>query len=444
MISTAERERLVIVGNGMAAMRLLEELDARGALGRPPLPLGEGGGEGASLTDSLHPLTPTLSPWEREAGRRAFDITVVGAEARPAYNRILLSPLLAGEMAWEDVCLKPAEWYAERGIRLVLGDPVVALDPPAGTATLASGATLAFDRCVLATGSVPILLPIPGAHLPGVRSFRDVADVEAMTAAVADGTPAVVIGGGLLGIEAAYGLARRGVPVTLVHIMDRLMERQLDAEAALLLKRAIEAKGITVLLEAQTAEIVGGACVEAVRLKDGRELPCGLVVMAAGVRPETSLARAAGLVVERGVLVDDRLATSHPHIYAIGECAQHRGACYGLVEPAYEQAAVLAGVLTGEPRDYPGTVCATNLKVSGVPVFSAGDFEGADAETIVYRDAALPAYRKLVLRDNRLVGAVLYGDTADSLWYLELIRSGQPVRDIRKALPFGRAYAEAA
>jgi nitrite reductase (NADH) large subunit len=402
----ADRERLLVVGNGMAAMRLLEELDARGA--------------------------------------EDFDITVVGAETRPAYNRILLSPLLSGEMAWEEVCLRPAEWYAERGIALVLGDAVTALDAVAKTATLASGAILPFDRCVLATGSAPFVLPIPGNTLPGVRTFRDVADVEAMTAATAGGSPAVVIGGGLLGIEAAYGLAQRGVPVTLIHIMDRLMERQLDAEAAGLLKRAIETKGITVLLEAQTAEIVGETQVGAVRLKDGRELPCALVVMAAGVRPETNLARAAGLTVERGVLVDDRLTTAHPDIHAIGECAQHRGACYGLVEPCYQQATVLADVLTGTERDYPGTVVSTNLKVSGVPVFSAGDFEGVGAETIIYRDSALPAYRKLVLRDGCLTGAVLLGDTADSQWYLDLIREGRPIHDIRPHLPFGQAYAEAA
>jgi len=402
----ADRKKLLVIGNGMAAMRLLEELDARGADG--------------------------------------FDITVVGAEARAAYNRILLSPLLAGEMGWEDVCLKPDHWYAERAIRLVLGDAAVALDPAARLVTLASGRVLAFDACVLATGSAPIRLPIPGNGLHGVRTFRDVADVDAMTGAVAGGAPAVVIGGGLLGIEAAYGLARRGVAVTLIHIMDRLMERQLDAEAAGLLRKAIEAKGITVLLEAQTAEIVGETHVEAVRLKDGRTLPCGLVVMAAGVRPEASLAKAAGLGVERGVLVDDSLATSHADIYAIGECVQHRGACYGLVQPAYEQAAILARVLGGEMCGYPGTVVATNLKVSGVPVFSAGDFEGEGGEHIIYRDGALPAYRKLVLRDGRLVGAVLYGDTADSLWYLELIREGRPVRDIRPFLAFGQAYAEAA
>jgi nitrite reductase (NADH) large subunit len=482
----AEREKLVIVGGGMAAMRLLEELDARGCFSRSlfaghlgalltetlgngrcvasgPLSHGErdqGEGvcvidvEGACLTESPHPLTPTLSPWERESDRAAgevehsfshrFDITVIGAETRPAYNRILLSPLLSGEMAWEDVCLKPAEWYAERGIALVLGDAVTTLNPDAKTVTLASGACVSFDRCVLATGSAPILLPIPGNTLPGVRTFRDVADVEAMTAATAGGAPAVVIGGGLLGIEAAYGLARRGVPVTLIHIMDRLMERQLDAEAAALLKKAIESKSITVLLEAQTAEIVGETRVEAVRLKDGRELPCALVVMAAGVRPDASLARAAGLFVERGVLVDDRLSTSHADIHAIGECVQHRGACYGLVEPCYQQAAVLADVLTGTLSDYPGTVVSTNLKVSGVPVFSAGDVEGVGAETIIYRDSALPAYRKLVLREGRLAGAVLYGDTADSHWYLDLIREGRPVHDIRPHLPFGQAHAEAA
>jgi nitrite reductase (NADH) large subunit len=483
MISTVGRERLVIVGNGMAAMRLLEELEARGCYGElegpasslPPEgvgirrsvasgPLSHGErdqGEGVypidvarpRLTDSLEPLTPTLSPWERECGcamgegtgcNRLFEVTVIGAESRPAYNRILLSPMLAGEMAWGDICLKPAEWYAERGIRLILGNAAARLDPAARTVTLESGAAVPFDRCVLATGSAPFVLPIPGHALPGVRTFRDVADVEAMIAATEGGAPAVVIGGGLLGIEAAYGLARRGVPVTLIHIMDRLMERQLDAEAAVLLKQAIEAKGIRVLLEAQTVEILGETCAEAVRLMDGREIPCALVVMAAGVRPEASLARAAGLATQRGVLVDDRLATSHPGIYAIGECAQHRDTCYGLVEPCYEQAAALAAALSGEPRDYPGTVVSTNLKVSGVPVFSAGDFEGVGAETIIYRDGALPAYRKLVLRDGRLVGAVLYGDTADSHWYLDLIREGRPVRDIRAALPFGQAHAEAA
>jgi nitrite reductase (NADH) large subunit len=402
----AERESLLIIGNGMAAMRLLQELE------------------------------------ERAPGR--FRVTVVGAETQPAYNRVLLSPFLAGEICWADVCLKPADWYAERDIRLLLGDAAIALDPAGKTVTLASGRMLAFDACVLATGSAPIRLPIPGNALPGVRTFRDVADVEAMAEAVKDGAPAVVIGGGLLGIEAAYGLARRGVAVTLVHIMDRLMERQLDAEAAGLLKKALEAKGVSVLIGAETAEIAGETRVEAVRLKDGRALLCGLVVMAAGIRPEASLARAAGLSVERGVLIDDCLKASHQGIFAIGECAQHRGACYGLVEPAYEQAAALAGVLAGEATAYPGTVIATNLKVSGVPVFSAGDFEGAGAEHIIYRDGILPAYRKLVLRGDRLVGAVLYGDTADSLWYLDLIRSARPILAMRAVLAFGQAYAEAA
>lgn len=457
----ADREKLVIVGNGMAAIRLLEELDARGCFGGSStthLPLVEQPPSETSEESRLSSYAEGSSPLVGEGGEagpsrvrgllpptdRAFDVTVIGAETRPAYNRILLSPLLSGEMGWEDVCLKPVEWYAARGISLMLGDAAAELDPIRKVVTMASGAALTFDRCVLATGSAPILLPIPGNNLSGVRTFRDVADVEAMTEASNGGDPAVVIGGGLLGIEAAYGLARRGVPVTLVHIMDRLMERQLDAEAAALLKRAIEAKGITVLLEAQTAEIVGEARVEAVRLRDGRELPCTLVVMAAGVRPEVSLARAAGLSIERGVLVDDRLATSHPHIHAIGECVQHRSAYYGLVEPCYEQAAVLADVLIGATRDYVGTVVATNLKVSGVPVFSAGDFEGQGAETIIYRDTGLPSYRKLVLRNGQLVGAVLYGDTADSHWYLDLIREGRPVHDIRPHLPFGQAYAEAA
>ncbi len=400
------KPRLLIIGNGMASIRFIEELMR---------------------------LAPSR-----------FAITVVGAEADPAYNRVLLSPLLAGEIALADVELKPPHWYETHGIELITSNAVATLDPLVKIAKLASGRTISFDTCVLATGSEPLRLPVPGAELAGVLTFRTTADVARMAAAAKTGKDAAVIGGGLLGIEAAYGLARLGVKVTLIHLVNRLMERQLDAEAARLLKRAIEAKGVEVLLEAQTEAITGNGAVEAVRLKDGRVIPCGLVVMAAGVRPQASLARTAGLAVQRGILVDDSLATSHPGIYAIGECAEHRGQCYGLVEPAYDQARVLARLLAGEEADYCGSVPATNLKVSGVPVFSAGDFEGEGAETIILRDEVLPAYRKLVLRNGRLVGTILYGDTADALWYLDLIRSGVEIGAKRTALPFGQDYAEAA
>jgi len=400
------RERLVVVGNGMAGLRFLEEL-VRRAPGR-------------------------------------FDVTVVGAEPDPAYNRVLLSSLLAGDIGVGDVELKPREWYAEHGVALVTGQPACALDAARRTVTLGNGEVLGFDRLVLATGSDAIRLPLPGRDLAGVMTFRSLADIAGLEQAASEGLPAVVIGGGLLGIEAAYGLARRGVPVTLVHLMDRLLERQLDAEGARLLAAAIEAKGVRVLLGAETAAIRGGSAVETVELKDGRVLPCGLVVMAVGIRSNTALAPSGGLQVKRGIVVDDGMQTSASGIYAIGECAEHRGVCYGLVEPCYEQARVAAAAIAGEPVRYAGSVLATNLKVSGVSVFSAGDFEGVGAEAIVVRDAGVGSYRKLVVREERLAGVVLVGDTAEALWYADLIRAGTPVSALREALAFGQAFAEAA
>jgi nitrite reductase (NADH) large subunit len=279
--------------------------------------------------------------------------------------------------------------------------------------------------------------------LSGVLTFRDIDDVAAIGAASRKGTRAVVIGGGLLGLEAAYGLASAGAEVTLVHIMDRLMERQLDAHAALLLKRELENRGVTVLLEAETARIEGRERVENVVLKDGRSLPVDLVVVAVGVRPNAELARSAGIEVNRGVLVNDRLETSLPGVHAIGECAEHNGVCYGLVEPAYEQARTLAAHLGGREASYPGSVLATNLKVSGVNVFSAGDFLGAPGtERIVFSDPGIGTYKKLVLSQGALKGAVLFGDTADGLWYLDLIRTGASVEKFRDDLMFGRALAE--
>ena len=401
-----QRKRLLVVGNGMAGLRLLEEMLA-------------------------------LAPGQ-------FDITVIGAEPEPAYNRVLLSSLLAGEIGAADVEMRPRAWYAEHGIVLRTGQPAVALDAATRQLVLRDGETVAFDACVLATGSEPIRLPLPGNALAGVTTFRTLADVAYLEAAAVERLPAVVIGGGLLGIEAAYGLARAGVPVTLVHLMDRLMERQLDAEGARLLEGALEAQGIRVLLQAQARAIHGASSVESVELQDGRRIACGLVVMAVGVRANTALAEVAGLPTRRGILVDDRLQTAAPGIHAIGDCIEHAGACYGLVEPAHEQARIVARALCGEAVSYPGSVLATNLKLSGVPVFSAGDFEGAGAEPIVVRDEVTPAYRKLAVRDGRLVGVVLVGDTHDALWYAELIRSRRPIASIRDALAFGEAFAEAA
>jgi nitrite reductase (NADH) large subunit len=288
------------------------------------------------------------------------------------------------------------------------------------------------------------MLDVPGADLAGVETFRTLADVNAFDRFAATGRPAVVIGGGLLGIEAAYGLAKRGVSVTLIHLMDRLMERQLDADGAALLAAAVAKLGIRPLLGAQTRAIHGNGAVEAVELADGRRIDCGLVVMAVGIRPRAALAKGAGLEARRGVVVDDRMRTRARGIFAIGECAEHGGICYGLVEPCYEQARIAAAAIAGEGQRYRGSVLATNLKVSGVPVFSVGDFEGTDADSIVVRDSGGPSYRKLVTRNGRLAGAVLVGDTSDSAWYADLVRSGQCVSAIRASLAFGQAFAEAA
>ncbi len=328
---------------------------------------------------------------------------------------------------------------------MLYGHSATSIDPAIRRVRLANGATLPFTKLVLATGSRPIRLNVPGMDLPGVMTFRDLGDVATIEAAAASKPKAVVIGGGLLGLEAAYGLAKAGAQVSVVHLMDRLMERQLDPRASVLLQRAVEARGITVHLGAETARIRGDKRAEAVVLKSGSEIAADLVVVAAGIRPNIDLARNANLDVDRGIVVDDRMQSSTAGIYAIGECAEHRGICYGLVEPAYEQARVLAGNLAGGNGAYGGSVLATNLKVSGVSVFSAGDFMGAPGtEQIVLSDPGLGSYKRLVIADGRLIGAVLFGDTADGLWYLELIRAGASIESFRDDLMFGRAMAERA
>ena len=398
-------EPLVIIGNGMAAAKLCEELVTR-ALGR-------------------------------------YAIAVVGEEPRLAYNRVLLSSLLADEIETAELELKSARWWRDRGVTLVYGCPATAIDTAIRRVRLANGVTLPYGKLVLATGSRPIRLAIPGADLAGVLMFRDVPDVDAIRQAAAGGKRAVVIGGGLLGLEAAHGLAKAGAAVTLVHLMDRLMERQLDARASALLQREVERRGVTVLTQAETTRFDGKGHVEAVVLKDGRSLPADIVVVAVGVRPNVDLARTAGVAVNRGVVVDDALQTSIAGIHAIGECAEHAGQCYGLVEPAYEQGRILARRLSGDDARYAGSVTSTNLKVSGVNVFSAGDFLGSPgSDQIVLSDPGLASYKKLVIADGRLTGAVLFGDTADALWYLDMIRSGAPIASFRSDLVFGRALVE--
>ena len=406
------RERLIVVGNGMVGLRFVEELVAR-AEGR-------------------------------------YRISIIGKEPQPAYNRVLLSSLLAGEVSVPDVRFRDRGWYAEHGLELLLGSAAESIDAGTRVLRLADGRALAFDRLVLATGSHPVRPPAPGVTLPGVMTFRDLADVEAIHAAAGGGRRAVVIGGGLLGIEAAYGLVRAGLEVSLIALRDRLLERQLDPRAGQLLQSAVEAKGIRVLLEAETEAVLGDVAAEAVKLIDGRLLPADLVVVAIGIQPEATLARQAGIVCNHGIVVDDGLATSVAGIYAIGECAEHRGVCYGLVEPGYTQARILAERLAGGGGEaYAGSVLATNLKVSGVSVFSTGEFLGPKGtEEIILSDPGLPAYKKLVIRrdadGHRLVGAVLFGDIADGLWYQELIRSATPVGPMRSDLIFGRDFVEAA
>jgi nitrite reductase [NAD(P)H] large subunit len=397
-------EPLVVVGNGMAAARLVDEL-AKVALGR-------------------------------------YAIAVIGDEPRLAYNRVLLSSVLAGETASHDIELKPAAWWRDRGITLKYGCAATEIDIGRRELKIANEESIAFSRLVLATGSTPLRLNVPGADLAGVHTFRDSRDVDLLLSLAAQKKRVVVVGGGLLGLEAAYGLAKAGASVTLLHLMDRLMERQLDRPAAELLKSLVERKGIRILLDANTARIHGQTHVRGVELTDGRRIDADAVIFAAGIRPNVALAKDAGIPVNRGILVDDVMQSGAPEIYALGECAEHRGICYGLVEPAYEQARVLARHLADGDAAYGGSVVATNLKVSGVSVFSAGDFMGAEgSEAIVLNDVRRGIYKKLVISEGRLTGAVLVGDVADALWYLELIRNRQPIARIRSEMMFGRALA---
>jgi nitrite reductase (NADH) large subunit len=397
-------EPLVIVGNGMAAARLVDEL-AKTSLGR-------------------------------------YAVAVIGEEPRLAYNRVLLSSVLAGETGSHEIELRPADWWRHRGVTVRYGYRVTEIDTGRRELKIEGEESMEYSKLVLAVGSTPLRLNVPGADLAGVHTFRDTRDVDLLLTLAAARKRVVVVGGGLLGLEAAYGLAKAGAPVTLLHLMDRLMERQLDAPAAELLKTLVERKGIRILLNASTVRIHGEGHVEGVELADGSRIEADAVIFAAGIRPNIALAKDAGIAVNRGIVVNDEMQTASPDIYALGECAEHRGTCYGLVEPAYEQARVLARHLAGRPASYQGSVVSTNLKVSGVSVFSAGDFMGGEgSESLVLTDRRRGTYKKLVVAEGRLTGALLIGDTVDALWYLELIRNREKVAAIRTDMMFGRALA---
>ncbi|MBV9825597.1 MAG: NAD(P)/FAD-dependent oxidoreductase [Alphaproteobacteria bacterium] len=376
-----------------------------------------------------------------------YDITVIGAEPHPNYNRIMLSSVLAGEKTVDEIVINARHWYDENAVRLITGTPATEIDPATRTVKLADSTALDYDKLLLATGSKPLAPPIPGLGLPGVRAFRDISDVETMIDAAATQRRAVVIGGGLLGLEAAWGLKRRGMSVAVVHLMPTLMERQLDQAAGELLQRDLDARGIAFFTNGQTEEILGSERAEGVLLADGRQIPADLVVLAIGIRPNIDLARAANLDVNRGILVGDDMRTSDPHIYAVGECIEHNGAVFGLVAPIWEQAKVCGARLAADDAAvYVPPPIFTSLKITGIDVFSAGALAAADEgdDEITLHDAKRGVYKKLVLRDDKVVGAVLYGHVADGPWYMQLLREKTDVSAYRDQLVFGRAFAESA
>ncbi|KQS81013.1 nitrite reductase [Rhizobium sp. Leaf384] len=397
------KQKLVIIGNGMAPGRMLEEL------------------------------------FERAPG--LYDVVIFNGEPRVNYDRIMLSPVLSGEKLYEDIVIHGDDWYARHGVTLHKGAKVTGIDRTAKTVTSANGVTESYDKLVIATGSLPFIIPVPGHDLPGVLAYRDLDDVEKMLEATRRGGRAIVIGAGLLGLEAAYGLKRQGMDVTVIHIMPTIMERQLDPPAAYLLEKALNDRGIEIITKANTKRIVGEDKVEGIELEDGRIIDGTIVVMAVGIRPAAQLAKDAGVVTNRGIVVDDGMMTSDGAIFALGECAEHRGVCYGLVAPLYESAKTLADRLVGGASEYRGSVVNTKLKVTGINLFSAGDFaEGDDREEIVLRDATAGVYKRLVLKNNRIVGAVLYGETADGAWFFDMIKRGTDISEMRDTLIFGQAY----
>ncbi len=399
------KPRLVLIGNGMAGVRTVEEL-------------------------------LKIKPDH-------YDITIFGAEPHPNYNRILLSPVLAGEMGIKDIILNELDWYAENNITLHTGKQVKTIDRVKRKVIADDGTEESYDRLLIATGSTPFMLPIPGNDLPGVIGYRDIKDTDEMIDAAARHKHAVVIGGGLLGLEAANGLKLRGMDVTVVHLGPWLLERQLDEVAGRMLQKSLEDKGLKFLLQTQTEALIQGESgrVAAICFKDGLQIPADLVVMAAGIRPNYALAEASGIYCNRGIVVNDTMQTYDPKVYAVGECVSHRGIAYGLVAPLFEQAKVAANHLAGYGIGrYTGSVTSTKLKVTGIDLFSAGDYMGGkDTEEIVLNDPHGGVYKKLVIKDNRLVGGVMYGDTADGPWYFQLLKDKRDIHNIRDSLIFGQS-----
>jgi NAD(P)H-dependent nitrite reductase large subunit/NAD(P)H-dependent nitrite reductase small subunit len=404
--TSQEKMKLVLVGNGLAGMRCLEDL--------------------------------------LDMAPDRYEVTVIGEEPWGNYNRIMLSPVLSGDKSIEDIMLHPHAWYSDKGIHFIAGDAAVKIDRPRKQVYTEKGIVVDYDRLILATGSKPFIPPINGSDLKGVLSFRDIYDVNTMLEYCKNKKNAVVIGGGLLGLEAAYGLKQRGMNVTVLHLMDRIMDRQLDARASALLKQSIEAKGIPVLTEANTEELIGqDGHVSQLRLKDGTVLEADFVVFAVGIRPNMALAQSAGLRCNRGVMVNDTMQTFDPSIYAVGECIEHRNQTFGLVEPLWGQAFICASHLAEHGSlTFKAPTVPTQLKVSGCDVFSAGNFEPADDyEDIILNDEKRHIYKRIIIQQDKVIGAVLFGDTEDGAWYAELIADQTPISSIRNKLLFGKDFA---
>lgn len=403
------KQKLVVIGNGMAGMRTVEEL--------------------------------LVSAPEQ------YDITVFGSEPYGNYNRIMLSSVLCGEKSIEDIVINDRQWYLDNGIRLFAGPDksVVSIERGLRKVYAQDGTCADYDRLLIATGSKPVIPEIPGHDLQGVISFRDILDVNTMLSYSQSHSHAVVLGGGLLGLEAAYGLAHRGMDVTILHNHDVLLNRQMDRQAGKMLQTALEQRGLKFKMQAKTRQLLADEHqhIRAVQFEDGGELACDLFIMAVGVRPNISLAQKAGLYCERGIVVNDTLQSYDPSVYAVGECIQHRGSTFGLVAPLFEQAKVCANHLSGHGMaEFVSLPTATKLKVTGINLFSVGDFTGGkDSETVRYTDTEMGVYKKLVIRKNRLQGAVLYGDTADGHWYQDLMEQAEDISALRDKLIFGQAYS---
>ncbi len=400
------KEKLVLIGNGMAGMRTIEEL-------------------------------LKLAPDK-------YDITVFGAEPHGNYNRIMLSPVLAGDKTIDEIITHDVQWYQDHNIDLHTDTTVTAIDRVKREVIADDGSAVSYDRLILATGSNPFMLPLPGSELEGVISFRDINDVNTMIETAKTHNNAVVIGGGLLGLEAANGLMQQGMGVTVVHRSDTLMNQQLDHVAAGLMRVELEAKGLKFLMNHATQALMGSDRVEKVQFDDGTDIAADLVVMAIGVRPNTALAKKAGVLCDRGILVNDTLQTYTPNIYAVGECVQHREQTFGLVAPLFEQAKVCANHLANIGiAVYMTTATATQLKVTGIDLFSAGDFRGdGQSQSIIYKDPQRFIYKKLVIKNNTIIGIVLYGDTHDGQWYFSMLNEQQDISALRSTLVFGQQYCE--